>query len=230
MNFARTFALAMLSCSVLAGCDAIRSALGKPTSEDIAALRLQREQMKRTADSLALALGGEPDSSAAPYADSLAGTPAADSLSSGAAADSTATGSSLSNSAEALAAEGGAAEGASGSAANGTASQAAGAAKASPAAEGAEASGAAADTLQSGFYVVLGSFKNEDNARYLFNSLSASGCDVHMVEMKNGFTAVMICRGDTYEDSYGKMLEFYGEKAHPDDIWIYNTSKHLHIQ
>ena len=223
MNFARTFALVMLSCSVLTGCDAIRSALGKPTSEDIAALRLQREQMKRTADSLAAALGGTPDS-----LEAKGGVP--DSL----AADA----DSLRVAAETGTAEGAAGEKAVGDpgtgtgAASETASKPADATASSPGSGSPESEGAtaAADTLQSGYYVVLGSFKNEDNARYLFNSLSASGCDVHLVKMKNGFTAVMICRGDTYEDSYGKMLEFYGEKTHPDDIWIYNTNKHLHIQ
>ena len=78
--------------------------------------------------------------------------------------------------------------------------------------------------------MVLGSFKNEDNAKYYYNSLSASGADVHLVKMKNGFTAVMICHGNTYEEAYGKMLDFYSDKKKPEDIWIYNTAKKLHIE
>lgn len=222
MNFARTFALAMLSVAALTGCDAIRSALGKPTSEDIAALRLQRDRMRRTADSLTAALGGStPGSPAAGTADTLA-SPAADSLNreaaGGAAPEKPSNG--ITAGADASAKE----------SAQEPETAAASTPDIGPASEGGEAPGAAADTLQAGYYVVLGSFKNEDNARYLFNSLSSSGCGVHLVKMKNGFTAVMICHGDTYEASYSKMLEFYGEKAHPDDIWIYNTNKHLHIQ
>lgn len=220
MNFASTFALAMLSVAALTGCDAIRSALGKPTSEDIAALRLQREQMQRTADSLAAALGGTPDSIEA--ADGIAESLAkADSLRA-----ETAGGAGLEKLSNGITGDAGAATMET-SQKYGAASDSGGG---NPASDGATASTAAQDTLQAGYYVVLGSFKNGDNARYLFNSLSASGCDVHLVQMKNGFTAVMICHGDTYDDSYVKMLEFYGEKAHPDDIWIYNTNKHLHIE
>lgn len=84
--------------------------------------------------------------------------------------------------------------------------------------------------LAEGFWVVLGSFKNEDNAQYFYNSLSAAGTPVELVKMKNGFTAVMICHGDSYEESYRKMLDFYKNEKRPEDIWIYNTAKKLHIQ
>ena len=87
-----------------------------------------------------------------------------------------------------------------------------------------------AEGLAEGFWVVLGSFKNEDNARYFYNSLSASGAEVELVKMKNGFTAVMICHGDSYEESYRKMLDFYKNEKRPEDIWIYNTAKKMHIQ
>ena len=94
----------------------------------------------------------------------------------------------------------------------------------------AEAEEAPSEGLASGYYVVLGSFKNEDNAQYYYNSLSASGADVHLVKMKNGFTAVMICHGSTYDEAYSKMLEFYSDKKRPEDIWIYNTAKKMHIE
>ena len=89
---------------------------------------------------------------------------------------------------------------------------------------------APSEGLAPGYYVVLGSFKNADNAQYYYNSLSASGAEVHLVKMKNGFTAVMICHGATYDESYAKMQEFYRDKKKPEDIWIYNTAKKMHLE
>ena len=84
--------------------------------------------------------------------------------------------------------------------------------------------------LEEGFYAVLGSFKNENNARYLYNSISASGTPVELVKMKNGFTAVMICHGSSYDETYRALLDFYKNEKCPEGIWIYNTAKQLHIE
>ena len=199
MKILRFIALAILSITLLSGCDAIRSALGKPTSKDIAALRAQKSRMLRTGDSLAVEMGALPDlpdgageETAGISADST-GSAAAE-----AAADTTALQRDT------------------------TAGQDEPAVTEEPEERPAG--------LASGYYVVLGSFKNEDNAQYYYNSLSASGAEVHLVKMKNGFTAVMICHGSTYEESYSKMLDFYSDKKKPEDIWIYNTAKQLHIE
>lgn len=89
---------------------------------------------------------------------------------------------------------------------------------------------AAQEGLAEGFYAVLGSFKNESNARYLYNSISASGTPVELVKMKNGFSAVMICHSDSYDETYSRMLDFYKNEKCPEGIWIYNTSKKLHLE
>ncbi len=205
MKLCRILALTALSAIFLTGCDAVRSALGKPTSKDIAELRAQKAQMQRTGDSLAVEMGALPDSletCSGEIAEAYADTAAAMSL--------------VSVPAEAAVEE--------------TATQ--------PDAEEPQANEPqpqepeeeAPAGLASGYYVVLGSFKNEDNAKYYYNSLSASGADVHLVKMKNGFTAVMICHGNTYDEAYSKMLDFYSDKKKPEDIWIYNTAKKLHIE
>lgn len=205
MKLCRILALTALSAIFLTGCDAVRSALGKPTSKDIAELRAQKAQMQRTGDSLAVEMGALPDSletCSGEIAEAYADTAAAMSL--------------VSVPAEAAVEE--------------TATQ--------PDAEEPQANEPqpqepeeeAPAGLASGYYVVLGSFKNEDNAKYYYNSLSASGADVHLVKMKNGFTAVMICHGNTYDEAYSKMLVFYSDKKKPEDIWIYNTAKKLHIE
>ena len=101
----------------------------------------------------------------------------------------------------------------------------------SDAAEGEEpAAEAAPEGLADGFYAVIGSFKNENNARYLYNSISASGTPVELVKMKNGFTAVMICHSDSYDETYRRMLKFYKNEKCPEGIWIYNTAKQLHLE
>ena len=204
MKLYRILALTALSAIFLTGCDAVRSALGKPTSKDIAELRAQKAQMQRTGDSLAVEMGALPDSLEAggeEIAEAYADTAAAMSLVSVPAEVAPEEAVSLPAEDE----------------------------QPLPEAEEEESEEAPAG-LASGYYVVLGSFKNEDNAKYYYNSLSASGADVHLVKMKNGFTAVMICHGDTYDEAYGKMLDFYSDKKKPEDIWIYNTAKKLHIE
>ena len=205
MKLYRILALTALSAIFLTGCDAVRSALGKPTSKDIAELRLQKAQMQRTGDSLAVEMGALPDSIEADGEDIVE-----------AYADTAAAMSLVSVPAEADTAE--------------PAIQAENEGQPVPEPEEETPEEEAPAGLASGYYVVLGSFKNEDNAKYYYNSLSASGADVHLVKMKNGFTAVMICHGDTYDEAYSKMLDFYSDKKKPEDIWIYNTAKKLHIE
>ena len=206
MKIIRIIALTTILITIMTGCDAIRSALGKPTSKDIAALRTQKAQMQRTGDSLAVEMGAAPDSVDAEYA--LAPEAAPDT------AAVTEVSSLMAAAAPVQPQEQAASE---------------------PAAPdpGPQDDADESDTdagLAPGYYVVLGSFKNADNAQYYYNSLSASGAEVHLVKMKNGFTAVMICHGSTYDESYAKMQEFYRDKKKPEDIWIYNTAKKMHIE
>jgi cell division septation protein DedD len=193
----RIIALATLCIAILTGCDAIRSALGKPTSKDIAALRQQKAQMQRTGDSLAVEMGALPDSLMADDAEPVA-----------VAGDTAAV--AFASVPEEVTPEENQPQDDSDQESQPEEEPTAG--------------------LADGYYVVLGSFKNADNAQYYYNSLSASGAEVHLVKMKNGFTAVMICHGSTYEEAYGKMLDFYSDKKRPEDIWIYNTAKNLHIE
>ena len=206
MKIIRIIALSSILITILTGCDAIRSALGKPTSKDIAALRAQRAQMQRTGDSLAVEMGAAPDSVDTEYALATEATPdssAAAEVSSLIAATAPATPQEQAAS-EPVAPE------------------------QEPQDDATESDADAG--LAPGYYVVLGSFKNADNAQYYYNSLSASGAEVHLVKMKNGFTAVMICHGATYDESYAKMQDFYRDKKKPEDIWIYNTAKKMHIE
>ena len=197
MKVCRIIALAALLVAFLTGCDAVRSALGKPTSKDIAELRLQKARMQRTGDSLAVEMGALPDS-----LDNVALAGADTTHQAAAASEAVAETAPVNLTSQAEI----------------------------PQEHAAEAEETPSAGLASGYYVVLGSFKNEDNAQYYYNSLSASGADVHLVKMKNGFTAVMICHGSTYDEAYSKMLEFYSDKKRPEDIWIYNTAKKMHIE
>ena len=87
-----------------------------------------------------------------------------------------------------------------------------------------------ASGLAEGFYAVIGSFRNAGNANYLYNSISASGVPVEIVKMKNGFTAVMICHSNSYENTYRMMMDFYRNEKMPEGVWIYNTAKKLHLE
>ena len=203
MKAAGIIALAAGFAIVFTGCDAIRSALGKPTSKDIAALRAQAEQMHRTADSLAATMDvALPDSS------SLTETTDIDTAASAVAANFAAIGAEAGGESEAQAE-------ASPDTGSGTDTD-------SPAEE--------ASGLAEGFYAVIGSFRNAGNANYLYNSISTSGVPVEIVKMKNGFTAVMICHSNSYEDTYRMMMDFYRNEKMPEGVWIYNTAKKLHLE
>ena len=202
MKTIRIIALIFICLSVFTGCDAFRSALGKPTSKDLAALRAQKEQMQRTGDSIAVEMGALPDSLIEV---------------------ALATGDS--SSIEDITAEASVPEISEPQKLVDLPQEEIPETEETPEAEEPPTEG-----LASGYYVVLGSFKNADNAQYYYNSLSASGAEVHLVKMKNGFTAVMICHGNTYDEAYSKMLEFYSDKKRPEDIWIYNTAKKMHIE
>ena len=203
MKAAGIIALAAGFAIVFTGCDAIRSALGKPTSKDIAALRAQAEQMHRTADSLAATMDNAlPDSS------SLAETTDIDTAAGAVAANFAAIGAEAGGESESQAE-------ASPDTDSGTDTD-------SPAEE--------ASGLAEGFYAVIGSFRNAGNANYLYNSISASGVPVEIVKMKNGFTAVMICHSSSYEDTYRMMMDFYRNEKMPEGVWIYNTAKKLHLE
>ncbi len=205
MKAAGIIALAAGLAIVFTGCDAIRSALGKPTSKDIAALRAQAEQMHRTADSLAATMDtAMPDSSSLAEAtdiDTAAGAVAANFADLGAAAG-------VGAKAEAETTPDTDTEAGIDTDTTSSADEVAG--------------------LAEGFYAVIGSFRNAGNANYLYNSISASGVPVELVKMKNGFTAVMICHSGSYEDTYRMMMDFYRNEKMPEGIWIYNTAKKLH--
>lgn len=187
MKTAGFIALAAGLALVFTGCDAVRASLGKPTSKDIAALRAQAAQMRRTADSLAVEMEAEPVADTALIAE----------------ADAPDTISTFFADVPA---------------------------ESQPLGIEDEATGTDTEGLAEGFYAVLGSFKNESNARYLYNSISASGTPVELVKMKNGFTAVMICHSDNYDETYRQMLDFYKNEKCPEGIWIYNTAKKLHLE
>ncbi|MBQ7254298.1 MAG: hypothetical protein IJS30_06465 [Bacteroidales bacterium] len=198
-------ALAAGLAIVFTGCDAIRSALGKPTSKDIAALRAQAEHMHRTADSLAATMDTAlPDSSSITGGDTdtAAGAVAANFADLGTGADGE------------------------------TEAQVAASPDTGPEA-GIDTDTSTKEEpagLAEGFYAVIGSFRNAGNANYLYNSISASGTPVELVRMKNGFTAVMICHSGSYEDTYRMMMDFYRNEKMPEGVWIYNTAKKLHLE
>ena len=193
----------------LTGCDAVRASLGKPTSKDIEALRQQKAQMQRTADSLAIAIENpSQETPAVAQAPEAAPMQLVQVLPE--PADEAIEGNEAKPQPEA------AKETSEPEPAQAVPEQA----EPEPAPQG----------LADGFYAVIGSFKNESNAQYLYNSISASGTPVEIVKMKNGFTAVMICHGATYDEAYRGMREFYQDKKCPEGIWIYNTAKKLHIE
>lgn len=80
----------------------------------------------------------------------------------------------------------------------------------------------------SGYYVVLGSFKDHRNADALEALVRKFGYGPETIMLKNGFKMVVVGGFSTYSQAYREM-EKIGEKDFcPYDMWVYGASQGLH--
>ncbi len=84
--------------------------------------------------------------------------------------------------------------------------------------------------LKDRFYVILGSFKNMNNANVLFEKLTAEGFEPTIVNFQNGFIAVSAASYTEYKDAKAEMNRILEEQYCPYDIWIYDTNREFHVE
>lgn len=77
--------------------------------------------------------------------------------------------------------------------------------------------------LSAAYYVIVGSFSKEENARAFASKIKAEGYDPSLIAYKNGFTAVGICPSDNLNEVYSSLKKVSKEKFCPAGAWILNN-------
>lgn len=77
--------------------------------------------------------------------------------------------------------------------------------------------------LTAAYYVIVGSFSKEENARAFASKVKAEGYEASLIAYKNGFTAVGICPSDNLSEVYESLKKVSKEKFCPAGAWILNN-------
>ncbi|MGM9739710.1 MAG: SPOR domain-containing protein [Candidatus Cryptobacteroides sp.] len=84
--------------------------------------------------------------------------------------------------------------------------------------------GAISDVKVPAYHVVVGSFKNMDNAGSLLEQVQASGYPASILKLGNGYAAVTVCPSDRISDIADAYLRVSRESFCPRGAWILNNS------
>ena len=76
--------------------------------------------------------------------------------------------------------------------------------------------------LPHAYYIVVGAFSNQDNARKFSENANLSGYPATMIRYRNGFTAVGVCPSDRLTDAYHSLKQVR-ESGFCPDAWILNN-------
>lgn len=206
MKYLRILAVMALSVSLLSSCDFVRSVLGRPTSKDLARIRMeQAAQRKAAIDSLNAARADEElaaaDSAEAEVEDVQITQQKTKTTSKQATAKSSTTSKSSAATKPATTAKPSAA------------SKSASAAKAKP-----------VSTAAKRYYVILGAFREYSNADRFMETLSQMNYSPSKFQFNNGFMAVGINGTDNLDEAYQKAAELNGQEfLRGDNPWVYDS-------
>lgn len=84
--------------------------------------------------------------------------------------------------------------------------------------------GAVSDVKVPAYHVVVGSFKNMDNAGSLLEQVQASGYPSSILKLGNGYAAVVVCPSDRICDIADAYVRVSRESFCPRGAWILNNS------
>lgn len=74
--------------------------------------------------------------------------------------------------------------------------------------------------LDSKYYVVVGAFKNRNNAEDLFDTVSERGYKPILISFRNGFNAIAMCPTNSVQEAFASLKRVRSESFCPDDVWI----------
>lgn len=73
------------------------------------------------------------------------------------------------------------------------------------------------------YYLMIGVFRNPDNATRQSERAQAAGYPVTLIPMNNGLTGVGVCASDDLQSVYESFVRLRKEPFCPDDTWILNN-------
>lgn len=79
------------------------------------------------------------------------------------------------------------------------------------------------------FYIIAGSFKDEANARAMYDNLVAKQYTPYVLKFKNGFTAVAVDAFDDFQAAIDRRSKILDKDFASEDVWIYDSNQQLHI-
>lgn len=205
MKYLRILAVMALSVSLLSSCDFVRSVLGRPTSKDLARIRMeQAAQRKAAIDSLNAARADEElaaaDSAEAEVEEVQITQQKAKTTSKQATAKSSTPSKSSATTAK-------------------PAATAKSATTTKPAAKSKPVS-----TAAKRYYVILGAFREYSNADRFMETLSQMNYSPSKFQFNNGFMAVGINGTDNLDEAYQKAAELNGQEfLRGDNPWVYDS-------
>lgn len=83
-------------------------------------------------------------------------------------------------------------------------------------------------SLDKRFYVILGSFKVEDNATKMYAFLEKNGYTPKTIRFKNGFDLVAVASFDNLQEALREMDKLLEFEYCPEDVWVYDVNQKLH--
>lgn len=82
--------------------------------------------------------------------------------------------------------------------------------------------------LNDKYYVILGSFKVEDNATKMYAMLEKNGYTPKTIRFKNGFDLVSVASFNDYHKALNELDNLRAYEFCPEDVWIYGVEQRLH--
>ena len=83
---------------------------------------------------------------------------------------------------------------------------------------------------QSRYMVIVGSFKEVQNAPNMMKMLESKGYKPETIKFKNGFDVVSAYSSRDYRDALSAMQEIMETPFCPEDIWIYDRQSGNHVE
>jgi hypothetical protein len=80
------------------------------------------------------------------------------------------------------------------------------------------------------FYVIVGSFKVEENAAKKVEQMKKLNLNPEYLNFKNGFKVVSAMSTDDEKEAYAEMRKLIDEGIDEEEVWIYDKLQKLHIE
>lgn len=77
-----------------------------------------------------------------------------------------------------------------------------------------------ADSLSYRYYIVIGSFRDKNNADYMQTKVEKEGYEAYLLSMRNGYTAVSVCPSNKLTEVFASLHKVRDEDFCPSDAWI----------